>query len=94
MGEGLTGDPRFEGLPDAVVEGAKSAYCSRCKIQIVEDPGMAGTVFVNYYVPAVGVRQRMFLCGNCGLAFREFLVPGLADDPLFQAVKAELQARW
>lgn len=94
--EPLTDDPRFSGLPAAVVETAKKAKCTRCDVQIVEqgDEKMAGTVMVSYYVPALGVKQRGFLCGPCGLAFREFLVPSLETNPLYRAVVTELRSRW
>lgn len=90
----LTNDPRFSGLPASVVENAKQAKCSRCKETVVESKAMTGTVMVNYYVPAVGVRQRTILCGLCGLLLRELLHPELADNPTYQAVKAELRARF
>lgn len=89
-----TDDPRFSGLPASVVETAKSAVCTRCKVQVVEAKGLTGTVFLNLYVPALGARERLFLCGACGLATREFLHPELADSPVFQAVKAELLSRF
>lgn len=81
-------------LPDEVIENASKAHCARCKVQIIAQPSVTGTVMVNYYVPALGVKDRGFLCGMCGLAFREFLMPELLDRPDFQAVKAQLQARW
>jgi hypothetical protein len=89
-----TDDPRFSGLPASVVENAKKAKCSRCKETVVESKAMTGTVMVNYYVPAVGVRQRTILCGLCGLLLRELLHPELADNPMYQAAKAELRARF
>lgn len=89
-----TDDPRFSGLPASVVETAKKARCTRCGIQVVESKGMTGTVMINLYVPALGARERLMLCGACGLAAREFLHPELVDNPVFQAVKAELLARF
>lgn len=89
-----TDDPRFSGLPADVVETAKKAKCSRCKAVVVEESSVTGTVMVSYYVPALGVRQRGILCGKCGLAFREWLYPELADSPEFQAVKTELLRRF
>lgn len=87
-------DPRLDGLPDEVIENASKAHCARCKEQIVAQESMTGTVFVNYYVPALGQRHREFLCGMCGLAFREFLYPELEQDQKFQTVKRMLQGRW
>lgn len=89
-----TDDPRFSGLPADVVERAKQAKCTRCGETVVESKGMQGTVMVNYYVPALGVRQRGILCGLCGLLFREFLVPAILDDPRYQEAKAELLRRF
>ena len=89
------GDPSaHEPLPADVIETAKKANCSRCKIQIVGSKGLAGTVLYNLLVPLVGGRERGFLCGACGLALKEFLHPELADDATFQAVKLELQSRF
>ena len=87
-------DPRLDDLPDEVVENASKAYCARCKEQIVAQESMTGTVFVNYYVPALGKRHREFLCGMCGLAFREFIHPELEQNETFQNAKAMLQGRW
>ncbi len=81
-------------LPPEVIESAKKAECSRCKVKVVETKGAVGTVFLNIYVPGLGFRERLFLCGACGLAVREFLHPELADDAVFQAVKHELLARF
>lgn len=92
--EPLTDDPRFSGLPATVVETAKTAKCTRCATTVVDEPSIAGTLMLQYYVPALGVRQRAILCGACGLAFREFLLPPLAEDPTYQAVVAELRSRW
>jgi hypothetical protein len=89
------GDPSaHEPLEPEVIETAKKANCSRCKIQIVGSPGLAGTVLYSLLVPLVGGRERGFLCGGCGLALKEFLHPELADDAMFQAVKLELQSRF
>lgn len=87
-------DPRLDGLPDEVIENASKAHCARCKEQIVAQESMTGTVFVNYYVPALGKREREFLCGMCGLAFREFMYPELLTNETFQNVKGMLQERW
>ena len=89
-----TDDPRFSGLPASVVERAKKAACSRCGEQIIESKGLTGTVFLNLYVPAIGTRERLFLCGPCGLAAREFLHPALLDNPVYRAVVAELRSRF
>lgn len=89
-----TEDERFSGLPAAVVDRAKEAKCSRCKIQVVESPAIRGTVMVSYYVPALGQRRRGVLCGACGIAFREFLMPELLDNPAYQQVAARLRQEW
>lgn len=89
-----TDDPRFSGLPADVVETAKKAKCTRCGDQVVESKALTGTVFLNLYVPALGARERLFLCGVCGLAAREWLHPELQGNPMFQAVKTELLKRF
>lgn len=93
MSDHETDDPRFSGLPASVVDTAKSANCSRCGCVVVESKAIAGTVMVSLYVPALGARERLILCGLCGLAAREFLHPELADSPVFQAVKEEVLRR-
>lgn len=92
--EPVTDDPRFSGLPASVVETAKGAKCTRCGDQIIESKALTGTVFLNLYVPALGARERLFLCGVCGLAAREWLHPELQGNPMFQAVKTELLKRF
>lgn len=92
--EPLTDDPRFAGLPASTVENAKQAKCSRCKEVVVEAPGMRGTVMVNYYVPALGVRQRVILCGPCGLLLRELLHPEILDSPQYLAASEMLRSSW
>lgn len=89
-----TDDPRFSGLPASVVETAKEARCSRCKDQIVTSSAMTGTVMVNYYVPALSVRQRTILCGKCGLLLRELLHPELTDNLMYQAAVEKLRSTW
>ena len=85
---------RFDGMPLSVMENAEKANCSRCEAKIIDTPSIAGTVFVNYYVPTLGIQVRGFLCGDCGLSFREFLMPSLTDDQAFQALAAGLRAEW
>lgn len=87
-------DPRLDGLPDEVIKNASEAHCVRCGEQIIAQESMTGTVMVQYYVPALGVRERGFLCGLCGLAFKEFLRPDLLTNEAFQDMKVELQGRW
>lgn len=83
-----------EELPQSVIDAASEAYCTRCKEQIVGSKSVTGTMMFNYYVPALGVRARGILCGACGIAFREFASPELADNPAYRAVVAELRSRW
>lgn len=90
----MTDDPQFSGLPASVVDNAKRARCSRCKEQIVTSKTVSGTVMVNYYVPALGVKQRAILCGACGLLLRELLHPEILGDPTYRAVVEELRSRW
>jgi hypothetical protein len=87
-------DPRFAGLPAALVEKAREAHCARCEVQLVEAASMIGSVMVNYYMPAIDARARVFLCGMCGLVFREFMTPSLVGQPDWVAVKTELQKKW
>jgi hypothetical protein len=90
-----TGDHNHpDELPQEVVDMARTAACARCKAVVVDEPSKMGTVLLSYYVPALGMNVRTFLCGACGLVFREFLDPSILDDPMYLAVKAELQARW
>jgi hypothetical protein len=91
-----TGDHNHpvEGLPDEVLERAKEATCGRCGEQIVGSPSMAGTVMVQFYVPATSARGRGFLCGACGLLFREFIDPSLADNPAYQSAARQLREMW
>lgn len=90
----LSDDPRFSGLPESVVSTAKSAGCQRCREPIVDGTSLEGTVFVSFEAVATGAHSRLILCGPCGIAFREFIIPALVDSPGFQAVKAKLLARW
>lgn len=85
---------RGRGLPAAVVEVAKQAFCARCKTQIAAQKAVQGTVFVNFLVPALGNRGRAVLCSPCGLAFREFMKPELLDDEQFQSAKTILLAEY
>lgn len=73
---------------------AQQAKCARCKVTVVDEASILGAVMVNYYLPALEARWRLFLCGSCGLAFREFMHPELAEDETFQAVVGELRSRW
>lgn len=86
--------PEDHDLPQEVVDLARTALCVRCKAVVADEPSRMGTVLLSYYVPVLGVRERTFLCGACGLGFREFLNPEMADNPQYLAVKAELQSRW
>lgn len=88
------GDPSAHIPTPEEIEVAKTALCCRCGVQVVESKAVTGTVLLNLYVPALGQRERLFTCGACGLALREFLHPELADDPVFQFVKRELLARF
>jgi hypothetical protein len=87
-------DPVEDILPPEVIEKAGEANCSRCGVQIVGAKSMLGTLMYNHYAPATGTQKRGFLCGECGLSFREFLYPHLERDELFQSVKEALQAKW
>lgn len=83
------GDPSAHALPQEVIDKAREAICVRCQAVVVDEPSRAGTVMINYYVPALGVRERVVLCGACGLGFGEYL-----NDPTYLAAKAQLQAMW
>ena len=85
--------PVHELTPEEM-EVARQAKCARCQAVVVDEPSKVGTVMVNYYIPAFGVRERVYLCGACGLGFGEYLNPAKLSDPMYQAVKAELQSRW
>lgn len=81
-------------LPDDVMATAREAKCARCDAVVVDEPSIVGTVMLNYYVPATGLKDRVVLCGMCGLVFREFLRPEVLNNPAFQAAKAALQEKW
>lgn len=81
-------DPRFAGLPTEVIENALTAKCSRCGQQVVTAKSVTGTVMFNLVVPALGYRERGFLCGVHGLELKEFLHPEAAGNPEYQAAKA------
>jgi len=90
----LTDDPRFSGLAASVVDRAKQAKCSACGVTVVEDASIAGSVMVNYYVPASGAKARVILCGRHGLALRELLHPQIVDNPQYQEAKKRLLEVW
>lgn len=54
-------------------ETAREARCALCGVTILDSPDREGTVFVNYYLPALGERNRLFLCGKDGLGLLEYL---------------------
>lgn len=85
----VNGEDDAEGL--AV---ARTAKCSVCGVAVVDSPSVTGTVMVNYYVPALGVRQRVILCGEHGLLFREFLHPEILSDPTYVLAAEMLRAKW
>ena len=58
-------------------KGADEVLCQRCGIRIIDSPVPASTTFVNYYVPATGFKTRLFLCGEHGRGFREWLAGDL-----------------
>lgn len=76
------------------IEEAEKACCTRCKEQIASSRSVIGTLMFNYYLPALGARTRGIMCGACGLAFREFVCPDIASDPVYRVVAAELRSRW
>jgi hypothetical protein len=71
-------------------EAANNARCARCQVVILEDSSKTGVVFGRLLVPILGVKHTYQLCGKCGLGLREFLFPGILDDPTYLAVKATL----
>lgn len=87
-------DPRFDGVSEEVLDRVSKVGCARCKEGILDTKSLTGTTLITYQVPGLMVQRRAVLCGACGLAFREFLHPELADDALFQAAVAELRSRW
>jgi ribosomal protein L37E len=81
-------------MPPELAAKAQQANCTRCGVQIVRAKSMLGTIMVSYYVPALGIRQRGFLCGACGFGFREYLMPQLQEDATYTTIKDMLQAKW
>lgn len=86
-------DPLDE-VPPGLVEKAREAKCSRCKATVVDESSIAGIIMVNYYLPSIGSKVRLVLCGACGFGFREYLQPELADDPLYRALQTRLREMW
>lgn len=92
-----TGDhnhPGDEPIPAPVMELAARARCSRCSTSIVDDPSMIGSMFVSSYSPQNDSRNRFTLCGRCGLLFREFIKPDLANDQTYLEAKQVLLELW
>lgn len=85
---------RFDGMPKRIMEAAEQVDCARCKVKIADDPSLAGTVLVNYYVPVTGAKVRTALCGACGLSFREFMHPEVLDAPGYAEAATRLRAGW
>lgn len=93
----MTPNPPWQNEPDLppeVVEVAREATCTRCGTVVVDEPSVAGTIMFNYFLPAIGQKQRGYLCGACGLLFREFLHPELVDNEAYQAVAKALRGTW
>lgn len=84
----------IDDLPPEVVALARTANCTRCNAVVVDEPSVVGTIMFNYYLPSLGMRHRGYLCGACGLLFREFLYPALKDNEAFQALAARLRGTW
>lgn len=78
-------------LFDELVAVAREAKCVRCDVPVIEAPGTQGIVMMNYFVPGVGKRERLFFCGPHGLEFREFLYPEILQDPVYAGAKSALQ---
>lgn len=73
---------------------AQEVCCARCGERIADSRSLIGTVMVSYYTPATGHRNRIILCGSCGLSFREFICPSVVGDAGFQQAAAELRGAW
>ena len=76
------------------LERAAKASCVRCKVVLMSAPSAADVVLVNFAIPSVDARDRVFLCGDCGIRFQEFLTPALERDNAFQDLAAELRQSW
>lgn len=69
--------------------------CERCRAALDEGlKSLVGSVLINWYAPATGVKRRSALCGNCALLFREFLAPALLDDPEYLDAANKLRSAW
>lgn len=83
-----------EDLEARAEELAEKAECSRCGAVIMEEPSALGVSGVSVRGLATGLVNHFTLCGMCGLAVREFLMPALATDSVFQKLKASLMMVW
>lgn len=79
-------------ITEQVLATAREAKCMRCGIPVVDAPTVTGTVMLNYYVPALGKRERLYFCGEHGLELREFLYPHIKEDPVYVEAKASALA--
>ena len=77
-------------LEERAERAAETAQCSRCGVVILQEESKTGVVFGRLIVPILGVTHTYQLCGKCGLLLREFLFPGILDDPVYLAIKNRL----
>ena len=91
--ETCTGDhnhPPRRTLEERAEEAAEEATCQRCDVVILEDPSAQGVVFGRLMVPLLRVQHAYQLCGKCGLGLREYLFPGILEDPSYLEVRRQL----
>lgn len=81
-------------LEERAEKAASEAKCGRCGEVILRGTSAVGMVTGYYRAVALGVTAPFQLCGNCGIALREFINPRLEDDPIFQRVKKKIQEMW
>lgn len=78
----------------AAEQAALEARCERCRTFVVMDASAAGTILGRLIIPGAGKKHSFQLCGKCGLQLREFLMPELEFDRVFQEAKAALMEHW
>lgn len=81
-------------IAERAEELAREARCTRCKTEILAEESAIAAIYGQFRVPVVRRVDHFKLCGMCGFLLREFLVPGVVDDPDYQAAKQELILAW
>lgn len=81
-------------LPESVVRNAKKAYCSHCKVKILESTSPFACHSVKIKVPTEAGVLAAFLCGPCSLTLREFMWPELLENEEWKSAARRLRELW